>query len=177
MKIVVLYHSPCLDGAFSLLTFFLFVKTLLVLSKKGENVLNFLYEKLLKSGFGEEKGGDTGGLCEEEVKIDKENFKEFLYCQEISEMFLFYAVKPSKKSENLGETMKKIQSKVDLKETILILLDYFAENESNLVKLSESSKKLIVIDHHQSFFDILNYFIFLIFLKITKPKASSYQSK
>lgn len=51
--------------------------------------------------------------------------------------------------------MKKIQSKVDLKETVLILLDYFAENETNLVKLSESSKKLIVIDHHQSFFDIL----------------------
>lgn len=151
MKIFALYHSPCLDGAYSILTLFLFLKIIVINSKNIEEAFLYIFESFCN--FFDKKQN----LCKifEELIIDKEKMFEILYNQEFSNDVLFYAVKPSKNNENFFQVFKKIQSKTKKNEEVLvILLDYFAENEKNIVLLSEFSHKLIIIDHHQSFFDI-----------------------
>lgn len=152
MKIFVLYHSPCLDGAYSILTLFLFFKIIVINSKNIEEAIIYIFESF--SNFIEKKQNVFKKVFDELI-IDKEKMFELLYNQEFSPDVLFYAVKPSKNNENFSQAFKKMQTKIKNKdEALVILLDYFAENEKNILLLSDFSHKVIIIDHHQSFFDI-----------------------
>lgn len=155
MKIIILYHSPCLDGSFSLLTLVLFIKY-------GLRTLDFqlLYDKIISFNpitmiFPLENPAKE--KIEEEFKDfnEKELLFEILNKAEIHPDIYYYPIKPSHNNENMSNVLKSLNSFVKPLETIIILLDYYAETLENIIKLTQISSKLIIIDHHQSFFDII----------------------
>ena len=168
MKIICFYHCPCLDGAFSVLTLFTFLKT--ANNSKSIGFIEF-YKKLLhyptkikeeSTNFPNENKEKTANLMEiEEIKEEKSAFieKEDIFSsffgkpEEFKDFIEFFGVKPSKNSENFLSIIKNLKKNLIPEETIIILLDYYGESFENIEFLSKYSRKIIIIDHHQTFFD------------------------
>ena len=163
MKIIVFYHCPCLDGAFSLMTFVLFAKFALLNLYKEDFPLFFSKilafspqkpekeeakteaEKVAKSEPEEEK---------EDLSEKSEDFLQLLTNQDFHADFQYYAIKPSIDHEPLKNLIKTLKTYTIPAETIIILLDYYGETLENIVILSQISSRLLIIDHHQSFLDL-----------------------
>jgi len=177
MKIICFYHCPCLDGAFSVLTLFAFVKCVIE-GKKIKGEFNEFFQRLLDYP---KKKGDNKEIIEEikeeiqgnmEIEEEKGDSKEFLLSffdktEKFKDVIQFFGVKPSRDNENFRSLLKRIKYHLNPEETIIILLDYYGESLANLELLSSLSKKLIIIDHHQSFFELFNTVEFNIKEKIT----------
>ena len=192
-KIICFYHCPCLDGAFSALTLFAFVKSI------NENNLfqggfNELFQRLLdypqinlekntdnnqntqkqadnneenienpnknnESDLNNEiacnKEKNANKIMEEEKNDDRDIFETFFNKIESFRDFInFFGVKPSQNGEDFQSLIHSMKNKINPEATIMILLDYYGENLENLVKLASLCSKIIIIDHHQSFFDL-----------------------
>ena len=98
-------------------------------------------------------------IKEEESKINEflSNY-EFLNVNSLSKYKIkFLATQPTiDKTKIINELQNFDSYNMKLKESIIILLDYYGENAENLIKISSLCKKCIVIDHHETFIEISN---------------------
>ena len=158
-KIFILYHSPCLDGAYALISLILYLKQAFFIKKHDFQLLYqclFTGEMPLKPL---ENIIIEGEKAEEEIKtnefVEKTLFfqEDSIYSQNIHENIQYFPIKPS--SEYINKFIKDLENNKN-EDIITILLDYYADSFENILKISVFSKILLIIDHHQSFFDIIS---------------------
>ena len=159
MKVILAYHFPCLDGAHSSAIAFLLFREL---KKRGYNLSDFInyienissFEEIepifskLKTNSDSLKIGGSEQIEEIKKIDDDDEYMPFVFPD-----LIYFPVRlnPSGKLllpiKEIGETI--------LKESILIIMDYYAQNSENIIELCTIFKKLIILDHHLSFEFIL----------------------
>lgn len=193
MEIYILYHCPCVDGAFSLLVLCLFFKYFLI---KNNSNFTTLFELLLaekKFDCSDEKQtraeDKETSIMEEEKKENTNNNKEIkdedvkenvmmdeefnLSPESISKQIKYFAIKPSPNGNLFSDFLKYVKNG-NGSEKIIISLDYYCESEVNIRTLSLYAKRVIIIDHHitLTFYNLLNIPNLEVFFDLKKSGAT-----
>ena len=147
MPIIVVYHSPCLDGAFSALSIFLYLKFFME-AFKDQDFLQKIFlnndeiiidDKLIK----EKIFYDEISNKFQKMNLSEFDFtlnSEFLKTNCLSEFAINFL--PINYCDNKNKIIDELlnleeNSNSNLENSIIIFLDYFGETLENLIKINK----------------------------------------